>query len=87
MLFESICNSQWFIQTSIILFLNKMDLFKQKLLNSPVQKYFPDYNGASGSYKQASEFFQDNFKRLNRNPTKVTPPSAVISPTHFLTGG
>jgi len=70
MLFESICNSQWFIQTSIILFLNKMDLFKQKLATSPVQKYFPDYNGDSKSYKQASEFFQDNFKRLNRNPSK-----------------
>ncbi|KAI5854019.1 guanine nucleotide binding protein, alpha subunit [Tricharina praecox] len=71
MLFESICNSQWFIRTSMILFLNKIDLFKQKLLISPVKKYFPDYQGDPKSYKQASEFFQENFKRLNRNSGKV----------------
>ena len=71
MLFESICNSQWFIQTSIILFLNKIDLFKEKLPQSPVKKYFPDYQGDPKSYKMASEFFQENFKRLNRNSSKV----------------
>ncbi|KAF8467287.1 guanine nucleotide binding protein, alpha subunit [Kalaharituber pfeilii] len=70
MLFESICNSQWFLQTSIILFLNKEDLFRKKLPFSPVRKYFPDYTGDPKSFKQASEFFQGNFRRLNRNPTK-----------------
>lgn len=30
-LFESICNSKWFVRTSMILFLNKIDLFKEKL--------------------------------------------------------
>lgn len=71
MLFESICNSQWFIKTSMILFLNKIDLFKEKLLASPVKRYFPDYTGDQKSYSQASEFFKESFKRLNRNPTKV----------------
>jgi guanine nucleotide-binding protein subunit alpha len=44
-LFDSICNSRWFVKTSIILFLNKIDLFKEKLSKSPMGKYFPDYNG------------------------------------------
>jgi len=44
-LFDSICNSRWFVKTSIILFLNKIDLFKEKLTKSPMGKYFPDYNG------------------------------------------
>ena len=44
-LFDSICNSRWFVQTSIILFLNKVDLFKEKLLRSPIKKYFPEYEG------------------------------------------
>ncbi|PUU74549.1 guanine nucleotide binding protein, alpha subunit [Tuber borchii] len=70
MLFESICNSQWFIQTSIILFLNKIDLFKQKLPNSPVRKYFPDYTGDPQSYKHASMYFEESFKRLNRSSSK-----------------
>ena len=30
-LFESVINSRWFRQTSIILFLNKIDVFKHKL--------------------------------------------------------
>jgi guanine nucleotide-binding protein subunit alpha len=70
MLFESICNSQWFLQTSIILFLNKIDLFKEKLAFSPVKRYFPDYTGDPKSYKQASAYFEEHFKRLNRNPQK-----------------
>lgn len=44
-LFDSICNSRWFIKTSIILFLNKIDRFKEKLPVSPMQNYFPDYDG------------------------------------------
>jgi len=44
-LFDSICNSRWFIKTSIILFLNKMDRFKEKLPISPMSNYFPDYIG------------------------------------------
>jgi hypothetical protein len=30
-LFESVVNSRWFMRTSIILFLNKIDVFKAKL--------------------------------------------------------
>jgi guanine nucleotide-binding protein G(o) subunit alpha len=33
-LFESICNNKWFVNTSIILFLNKKDLFEEKILRS-----------------------------------------------------
>lgn len=44
-LFDSICNSRWFVKTSMILFLNKIDLFKDKLPKSPMGKYFPDYTG------------------------------------------
>jgi guanine nucleotide-binding protein subunit alpha len=46
-LFDSICNSRWFIKTSIILFLNKIDRFKEKLPVSPMKNYFPDYEGLS----------------------------------------
>ena len=45
MLFDSICNSTWFTKTSMILFLNKIDIFKEKIKDSPIKKYFPDYKG------------------------------------------
>ena len=44
-LFESICNNRWFINTSIILFLNKTDLFAIKITKSPLTICFPNYTG------------------------------------------
>ena len=44
-LFDSICNNKWFTETSIILFLNKKDLFEKKIYKSPLTICFPDYTG------------------------------------------
>lgn len=44
-LFDSICNSKWFVETSIILFLNKKDLFEEKIAKSPLTICFPEYTG------------------------------------------
>lgn len=35
--------SQWFDQTSFILFLNKSDLFEEKISKKPLRDYFEDY--------------------------------------------
>ncbi|RLW01345.1 hypothetical protein DV515_00008210 [Chloebia gouldiae] len=47
MLFDSICNNKFFIDTSIILFLNKKDLFAEKIKKSPLTICFPEYTGRS----------------------------------------
>ena len=44
-LFDSICNNKWFTDTSIILFLNKKDLFGAKITHSPLTICFPEYTG------------------------------------------
>jgi guanine nucleotide-binding protein G(i) subunit alpha len=44
-LFESICNNVWFRTTSIILFLNKKDIFQEKIRTSPISICFPEYKG------------------------------------------
>ena len=44
-LFDSICNNKWFVDTSIILFLNKKDLFEEKIRKSPLTICFPEYSG------------------------------------------
>jgi len=44
-LFDSICNNKWFGNTSIILFLNKKDLFEIKIKKSPLTIAFPEYTG------------------------------------------
>ncbi|KAF7327280.1 Heterotrimeric G-protein alpha subunit 4 [Mycena kentingensis (nom. inval.)] len=57
-IWESICSSQWFKDTSIILFLNKDDLFQQKILTSPLKPYFPEYDGPEGDVVAARKFFK-----------------------------
>jgi len=68
-LFEEICNSRWFRETSMILFLNKRDLFEEKILNTPLESYFPDYQGGPDPLA-AKQFMQDQFEMKNRNPEK-----------------
>ncbi|KAJ7609899.1 G protein alpha-subunit [Roridomyces roridus] len=63
-LFESIVNSRWFVKTSIILFLNKIDLLAEKLGRSPLGDYFPEYTGGP-SYDAACEFLLQKFVGLN----------------------
>lgn len=46
-LFDSICNNKWFTDTSIILFLNKKDLFEEKIVHSPLTICFPEYTGTT----------------------------------------
>ncbi|KAH9906815.1 G protein alpha subunit [Xylariomycetidae sp. FL2044] len=71
MLWESIANSHWFTKSALILFLNKMDLFKEKIAGSPITSHgFTDYQGPADDYKQASKYFMDKFRALNRNPEK-----------------
>jgi hypothetical protein len=56
-LFDSICNNKWFGDTSIILFLNKKDLFEEKILRSPLTICFPEYSGAQ-EYGEAAAYIQ-----------------------------
>ncbi|KAK9480962.1 guanine nucleotide binding protein, alpha subunit [Lipomyces japonicus] len=72
-LFESICNSRWFTQTSIILFLNKIDIFREKIITSPLRLYFPDYpeHDAEDEYAVGTEFILRKFIQLNKNDSKM----------------
>ncbi|KAI9491619.1 guanine nucleotide-binding protein subunit alpha [Zychaea mexicana] len=68
-LFDSICNSRWFVKTSIILFLNKIDIFKEKLPKHPLVESFSDFKG-SNTYDDASEYILNRFVSLNQSDTK-----------------
>lgn len=64
-LFQSICNNKWFVDTSIILFLNKKDLFEEKIGKSPLTICFPEYAGAN-TFNEAAPFIQMQFEELNK---------------------
>ncbi|CAF0888625.1 unnamed protein product [Brachionus calyciflorus] len=66
-LFESICNNKWFVNTSIILFLNKKDLFMEKIKHSPLKICFPEYAGHN-TYDHTSLYIKSKFEELNKSP-------------------
>ncbi|KAJ7500121.1 heterotrimeric G-protein alpha subunit, GPA3-like protein [Mycena latifolia] len=71
-LFESVINSRWFLRTSVILFLNKIDVFKRKLPKIPLGRYFPEYAGGNDLQKAAKyilwKFMQENRAKLTVYP-------------------
>ena len=72
-LFDSICNSRWFVKTSIILFLNRIDIFKSKIIKSPIEKFFPDYDGGE-DFDAACDYFRKRFVSLNQSEVKQIYP-------------
>ncbi|KAH7909588.1 guanine nucleotide binding protein, alpha subunit [Hygrophoropsis aurantiaca] len=71
-LFESVVNSRWFLRTSIILFLNKIDLFKIKLPKVPLAQYFPEYTGGADINK-AAKYILWRFVQVNRARLSIYP--------------
>jgi len=68
-LFKEICNSRWFIDTAMILFLNKRDLFEVKIKSIDLSCTFEDYKGGC-NYENAVAFIKDRFLSQNENPKK-----------------
>jgi len=44
-LFKQLSRNKILWQKNIVIFFNKIDIFKKKLSISPVSKYYPDYTG------------------------------------------
>jgi len=72
-LFKEICNSKWFVETSMILFLNKKDLFAQKITKVPLTICFEEYRGAN-NFDEASKYITDQFLAQNENTKKQIYP-------------
>uniref|UniRef100_A0A1I7ZZC8 G-protein alpha subunit n=1 Tax=Steinernema glaseri TaxID=37863 RepID=A0A1I7ZZC8_9BILA len=69
-LFDSICNSRWFFETSMILFLNKKDLFEEKIKRVNITPAFPEYKGAQ-RYDDAVKYIRQKFEEVNNNRKKT----------------
>jgi len=64
LLFDEINNSAWFADTPFLLFLNKIDLFEEKLKNSPLKRQFPRFKGGT-NFDAACVFMRDLFLEVN----------------------
>mmetsp|Transcript_4882 Transcript_4882/g.7874 ORF Transcript_4882/g.7874 Transcript_4882/m.7874 type:complete len:352 (-) Transcript_4882:93-1148(-) len=77
-LFKEICNSKWFVDTAMIIFLNKMDLFAEKIKTVDLTCAFPEYTGGC-DYDAAIQFIQEKFIAQNENPKKLLYPNVTCA--------
>jgi len=69
-LFEGIINLPWFKTTPVILFLNKDDLFRNKIQSVDIGIYFPQYTGGT-QYQLGLQFIQEEYFARNLNEHKT----------------
>jgi len=70
--FDQICNNEYFLNTAMILFLNKTDLFQEKIKRVPLSNHFADYTG-DNSFESASSYLQERFRSLNKQDKMIFP--------------
>ncbi|XP_040052773.1 guanine nucleotide-binding protein G(q) subunit alpha [Gasterosteus aculeatus] len=70
-LFRTIINYKWFESSSVMLFLNKIDLLEEKIMHSHLVDYFPQYDGPQQDVKEGKEFILNMFVALNPYAKKI----------------
>jgi len=71
-IFDEICNSAYFTKTSIILFLNKRDIFQEKIRTVALNSCpcFKSYTGPN-TYEAGCQLIENSFHARNKNPNKL----------------
>ena len=72
-LFNQILRYQCFNETGFILFLNKIDIFKEKIKVKPITIAFPDYHGKQ-EFEESLIFIRDRFLMMNKFPERTIYP-------------
>jgi GTPase SAR1 family protein len=75
-LFGEICNNKYFAKSSIILFLNKKDLYEEKIKDVHIGDVpaFANFDGKLGDadyYEKGIKYFLDMFLAENKNPERT----------------
>ncbi|KAF5548618.1 guanine nucleotide-binding alpha-3 subunit [Fusarium mexicanum] len=66
MLFDSLANSRWFTQTPFFVILSNVSAFRSKILQSPLSKWFPQFEGGNDG-DAALEFMKNKFRELAKS--------------------
>jgi len=77
-LFKDVCNSNWFSQVSMILFLNKKDIFEEKIKKVNLTVCFPSYTGGN-DFNKAVEYIKQQFLDQNTNTQKAIYPHVTCA--------
>jgi len=71
-LFKEICNNKFFANSSMLLFLNKKDLFAEKIWVKDIKgvPQFSDYKGCLGDFDAGVDYFVNLFLGVNDRPNE-----------------
>lgn len=68
-LFSDVINNRWFIKTPVILFMNKKDLFAEKIKRVNLNVCFKGYRGKQRDYDEAIGYIAKRFIDCNKSPS------------------
>mmetsp|Transcript_15464 Transcript_15464/g.23182 ORF Transcript_15464/g.23182 Transcript_15464/m.23182 type:complete len:350 (+) Transcript_15464:38-1087(+) len=80
-LYEEIVTSNWFRDTPVILFLNKSDIFQEKIVHKDLKCCFPDYTGGC-DFLNATQYLQEKFLAIR--PKHVYPHITCATDTENI---
>ena len=83
-LFQAICVNKFFRSSSIVLFLNKLDLFTEKVNNTKrhLRLFFPKYTGPDHDVPAAKDFIKDQFLACNISGRNIYPHFTTATDTN-----
>ncbi len=70
-LFRSVYNMEAFKKCHTVLFLNKNDLFREKIKKYSLEDYFKDYKGKANHYEDGIAFITKKFADQRANKEKL----------------
>jgi len=77
-LFGETANHKAFSNSSIVLFLNKSDLFRDKIAKVPLVTYFPDYKGGN-DFDKGTKFLTQQFLKKVEDTNKLVFPHVTCA--------
>jgi len=88
-LFRGVVGNDALHHVAMILFLNKEDLFSEKIKRSALKKFFPDYDGPTADKDAAFEYIKNQFISLNSNSnrkiyTQITVATDIDNIRHAM---
>lgn len=63
--FDNIVNNSYFLNSTVILFMNKIDIFQEKIQRVSIKTCFPDYEG-DNSYTDTSDYIKAQYLATSR---------------------
>jgi len=75
-LFDLLCNSEWFQETPIFIFFNKMDHFQEKIRRTPLETFFPEFTEYKLKHDILTVRIENEFKNFNGRKSNVETVTA-----------